>query len=64
MRWSSSIVASRRLEGDLNAAAKNGPWVEFVARPRCLRGIDMLTPLGRVTEMGTDWLRSRARSSS
>jgi transposase len=46
-----------QLERDLDAAASDGPWRELVARLRCLRGIDTLTALGLVAEIGTDWSR-------
>jgi transposase len=39
------------LERDLDAAAKDGPWRDLVARLRCLRGIDTLTALGLVAEI-------------
>lgn len=45
------------LERDLDLAAKDGAWAQFVARLRCLRGIDTLTALGLVAEIGTDWSR-------
>ena len=45
------------LERDLDAAAKDGPWRELVARVRCLRGVDTLTALGLVAEIGSDWSR-------
>lgn len=45
------------LERDLDAAAGDGPWSELVARLRCLRGVDTLTALGLVAEIGTDWSR-------
>jgi transposase len=32
--------------------AEQGPWAELVARLRCLRGIDTLTGLGLVAEIG------------
>jgi transposase len=46
-----------RLERELDRAAAEGPWRELVARLRCLRGIDTLTALGLVAEIGTDWSR-------
>lgn len=45
------------LERDLDAAANDGPWAQLVARLRCLRGVDTLTALGLVAEIGTDWSR-------
>jgi transposase len=45
------------LEHQLDAAATGGPWRELVARLRCLRGVDTLTALGLVAEIGTDWSR-------
>ena len=45
------------LEPQLDAAATNGPWRELVARLRCLRGVDTLTALGLVAEIGSDWSR-------
>ena len=45
------------LERELDAAATDGPWRELVARLRCLRGVDTLTALGLVAEIGTDWSR-------
>ena len=48
-----------QLERELDAAAAQGPWAELVARLRCLRGIDTLTALGLVAEIGSDWSRFR-----
>jgi transposase len=48
-----------QLERDLDHAAHHGPWAELVARLRCLRGIDTLTALGLVAEIGSDWSRFR-----
>jgi transposase len=45
------------LERDLDLAAKDGAWAPLVARLRCLRGVDTLTALGLVAEIGTDWSR-------
>ncbi|HYN63044.1 MAG TPA: transposase, partial [Candidatus Limnocylindrales bacterium] len=45
------------LERQVDAAAKDGPWAELVARLRFLRGVDTLTALGLVAEIGTDWSR-------
>jgi transposase len=41
-----------QLERLLDGAAASGPWVELVARLRCLRGVDTLTALGIVCEIG------------
>ena len=41
-----------QLERALEEAAVNGPWAGLVARLRCLRGIDTLTALGIVCEIG------------
>jgi len=46
-----------QLERELDRAGAEGPWAELVARLRCLRGIDTLTALGLVAEIGTDWSR-------
>jgi transposase len=43
-----------QLERELDRAAQEGPWAGLVAR---LRGIDTLTALGLVAEIGTDWSR-------
>ena len=45
------------LETELDRAAQDGPWAGLVARLRCLRGIDTLTALGLVAEIGGDWSR-------
>ena len=45
------------LEAELDRAAIEGPWSELVARLRCLRGIDTLSALGVVAEIGLDWSR-------
>jgi len=45
------------LEAELDRAALEGPWCELVARLRCLRGIDPLTALGVLAEIGLDWNR-------
>lgn len=47
-----------QLERALDDAAVNGPWAGLVARLRCLRGIDTLTALGIVCEIG-DFSRFR-----
>jgi transposase len=49
------------LEHDLDAAAQDGPWRELVARLRCLRGIDTLTALGLVAEIGSGLPLARSR---
>ena len=40
------------LERSLDEAAMNAPWAGLVARLRCLRGVDTLTALGIVCEIG------------
>jgi len=45
------------LETELDRAAIEGPWSELVARLRCMRGINTLTALGVVAEIGLDWSR-------
>jgi transposase len=40
------------LERAIAETAEQGPWRELVARLRCLRGIDTLTALGFVAEIG------------
>jgi transposase len=40
------------LEKSIRETAKQGPWRELVARLRCLRGIDTLTALALVAEIG------------
>jgi transposase len=40
------------LEREVRQVAERGPWTELVARLRCLRGIDTLTALGIVCEVG------------
>jgi transposase len=40
------------LERAIRETAEQQPWRELVARLRCLRGIDTLTALGLVTEIG------------
>jgi transposase len=46
------------LEQSLDNAATNGPWAGLLAKLRCLRGIDTLTALGIVCEIG-DFTRFR-----
>jgi len=41
-----------QLERAIRETAEQGPWRELVARLRCLRGIDTLTALALVTEIG------------
>jgi transposase len=40
------------LEGAIRETAEQGPWRALVARLRCLRGVDTLTALALVTEIG------------
>jgi transposase len=40
------------LEHAIRETAEQGPWSELVARLRCLRGVDTLTALALVTEIG------------
>jgi transposase len=40
------------LERSIAEAAEHAPWRELVARLRCLRGVDTLTALGLVAEIG------------
>jgi transposase len=40
------------LERAIREAAERGPWRELVARLRCLRGVDTLTALALVAEIG------------
>src|SRR5437870_354616 len=47
------------LERAMRETAEQGPWRELVARLRCLRGIDTLTALALVTEIG-DFSRFRS----
>ena len=46
------------LEREIAEIAETGPWAELVGRLRCLRGIDTLTALGIVAEIG-DFSRFR-----
>ena len=46
------------LERAIRETAEQGPWRELVARLRCLRGIDTLTALGIIAEIG-DFSRFR-----
>jgi transposase len=48
-----------QLERAIRETAEQGPWRELVARLRCLRGIDTLSALGLVAEIG-DFSRFRA----
>jgi transposase len=48
-----TLLARRdRLDGLLAGHAGHGPWAATVARLRCLRGIDTLTAVGLVAEIG------------
>jgi transposase len=47
-----------QLEHAIRETAERGPWQELVARLRCLRGIDTLSALGIVAEIG-DFKRFR-----
>jgi transposase len=47
-----------QLERAIRETAKQGPWRELVGRLRCLRGIDTLSALGLVAEIG-DFSRFR-----
>jgi transposase len=47
------------LERAIAEAAEQGPWRELVGRLRCLRGVDTLTALGLVSEIG-DFERFRS----
>jgi transposase len=47
-----------QLERAIREAAERGPWRELVGRLRCLRGIDTLSALGLVAEIG-DFSRFR-----
>jgi transposase len=47
------------LERSIREAAEQGPWRELVGRLRCLRGIDTLSALGIVAEIG-DFSRFRS----
>jgi transposase len=46
------------LERAIRATAEQGPWAELVAQLRCLRGVDTLTALALVVEIG-DFSRFR-----
>ena len=47
------LLARRdRLDRVIAEQAQNGPWASTVARLRCLRGIDTLTAVGLVAEIG------------
>jgi transposase len=41
-----------RLERTIRETAEQGPWCELVGRLRCLRGVDTLSALGLVAEIG------------
>jgi transposase len=48
-----TLLARRdRLDGLLADQAASGPWAATVARLRCLRGVDTLTAIGLVAEIG------------
>src|SRR6266480_3132388 len=49
-----------QLERAIRETAEQEPWRELVARLRCLRGIDTLTALALVAEIGDDFSRFRA----
>src|SRR5439155_2933464 len=49
---------SEALERAIRETAEQGPWRELVARLRCLRGLDTLTALALVAEIG-DFSRFR-----
>jgi transposase len=47
------LLARRdRLDGLIAEASLQGPWAPMVARLRCLRGVDTLTAVGLVAEIG------------
>ena len=48
-----------QLERAIREMAEQGPWRELVARLRCLRGVDTLTAMGLVAEIG-DFSRFRS----
>ena len=51
--WSDLVDARiEQLERAIRETADQEPWRELVARLRCLRGIDTLTALALVTEIG------------
>jgi transposase len=58
-RSTSSTGGSRRWSGRSGRRPSRGPWRELVARLRCLRGIETLTALGLVAEIG-DFSRLRS----
>jgi transposase len=48
-----ALLARRdRLDGLLADQATDGPWARTVARLRCLRGVDTLTAVGLIAEIG------------
>jgi transposase len=48
-----ALLARRdRLDGLLADQATDGPWARTVARRRCLRGVDTLTAVGLIAELG------------
>ena len=52
-----------KLERAIRETAEQGPWRELVARLRCLRGIDTLTALALVAEIGGFTASKAPRSS-
>jgi transposase len=46
------LARRERLERAIAAQAVDGPWAPLVGRLRCLRGIDTLTAVGLVGEIG------------
>lgn len=46
------LARRERLERALDEQAASGPWAPLIARLRCLRGIDTLTAVGLVAEIG------------
>jgi transposase len=47
------LLARRdRLDGLIAEQSRRGPWAPMVARLRCLRGVDTLTAVGLVAEIG------------
>lgn len=46
------LARRERLDGLIAEQAATGPWAPMVARLRCLRGIDTLTAVGLIAEIG------------
>jgi hypothetical protein len=47
------LLARRdRLDGLITARVAIGPWAAVIGRLRCLRGVDTLTAVGLVAEIG------------